>query len=69
MDRIISLEAAILVKVRNLPIDRQRQVLDFVEFLQSNSSELNVTATIQRETPIADADTPQGKEWLPVFFE
>jgi hypothetical protein len=61
MDRVMSLEEAILEKVRILPLDRQQQVLDFVESLQSKSSELTVTATIRPETPMADADTPQGK--------
>jgi hypothetical protein len=47
------LEEAILEKVRTLPLDKQQQVLDFVEFLQSKSSELTVTtATIQAETPM-----------------
>jgi hypothetical protein len=41
MDRVMSLEEAILEKVRILPLDRQQQVLDFVEFLQSKSSELS----------------------------
>ena len=65
----MSLEEAILEKVRSLPLDRQQQVLDFVEFLQSKSSELTVTATIQPETPMANADTRQGKAWPSGFFQ
>ncbi|MGH2416680.1 MAG: DUF2281 domain-containing protein, partial [Microcystaceae cyanobacterium] len=34
---VASLEKAILEKVRNLPPDRQQQILDFAEFLQSKS--------------------------------
>jgi hypothetical protein len=55
--------------VRSLPLDRQQQVLDFVEFLQSKSSELTVTATIQPETPMANADIRQGRGWPPGFIE
>lgn len=33
----MNIEEAILEKVRTLPIDRQQQVLDFVEFLASKS--------------------------------
>ncbi|MBD0361371.1 MAG: DUF2281 domain-containing protein [Coleofasciculus sp. C3-bin4] len=42
----MSLEEAILEKVRTLPLDRQQQVLDFVEFLQSKSWEIQVNSKL-----------------------
>ena len=37
MERVMSIEELIVEKIRILPLDRQQQVLDFVEFLLSKS--------------------------------
>ena len=34
----MSIEESVLVKLRVLPVEKQREVLDFVEFLESKSA-------------------------------
>ena len=40
METVMNLEQTISEKVKNLSYDRQRQVLDFVEFLESKSQKV-----------------------------
>ncbi len=39
----MSIEQAVLEKLRTLPANKQQEVLDFVEFLQARSSQLQQT--------------------------
>lgn len=69
MELAISLEEAIVEKLRTLPLYRQQEVLDFVEFLQSKSPNLDISGAAKHETQSLNAVIGQGKGWPPGFFE
>ncbi|MBA3922629.1 MAG: DUF2281 domain-containing protein [Nostocaceae cyanobacterium] len=54
-------EQKLLEKWRELPQDKQEQVLEFVEFIHRKAKE-------QDQEKIKPT-TPQGKGWMPGFFE
>lgn len=43
----MTLEQDIMEKLRELPVDRQREVLDFVEFLQSKNKRNDPNASLK----------------------
>jgi len=51
----MSIEQAVLEKLRMLPTNKQQEVLDFVEFLQTKAESEKLVASIEPEISFLDA--------------